>query len=70
MQIKCRVIIFLFTGIGVKKKSLQVMLANYGSHDEVTQTIENPEVQISQGLFALLIGLWLEFKWQTPSKFV
>lgn len=36
MQVKCQVIMFLFTGIGLKKKSLQVMLANYGSDYEVT----------------------------------
>lgn len=49
MQVKCLVIIFFFTGIGLKK-GLQVMLANYGSDYEVTQTTENPKVQSSQGL--------------------
>lgn len=40
------------------------MLANSGSDYEVTQTTENAEVQISQGHFALRIGLWLKFKWK------
>jgi len=44
------------------------MLTNYGSNYQVTQTTENHRAQISQGLFALLIGLHLKFKWQTPSQ--
>lgn len=36
------------------------MLADYESDYEAMQTTEHPKVQISQGLFALLVGLLIK----------